>query len=115
MPTRQTTEAVEKSTYILQAAFTDEDGDAVIPDTNPTWTLTNENGTVINSRNGVSIAAASTINIVLSGNDLALEDQSRKFEIRILTVEATYDSSLGSNLPLKESTKFNVLNLKKVT
>jgi hypothetical protein len=39
-----TDEAVEKSTYIINCAFTDEEGYAVIPDSLD-WTLSDESGT----------------------------------------------------------------------
>ncbi len=69
MPATLTTNAVEKSTYIVTAAFTDEDGDAVTPNAGLVWTLTDMNGVVINSREDVSISPDTSVDIVLSGND----------------------------------------------
>lgn len=111
MPTKLTTNAIERSTYVITATFTDEDGDAEIPNSGLTWTLTNEHGTVINSRTAVAITAASTINIVLSGADLDIDDG----KFRVVTVEGTYNSTLGSNLPIKDEARFTVSNLTAVT
>ena len=99
--------AIEGSTYVVTAAFTDEDGDAVTPNT-VTWTLTTTNGTVINSREDVSITPDTSVDIVLSGDDLAVGSNGR---YRILTVEAVYDSSYGTDLPLKARCAFEIENL----
>jgi hypothetical protein len=107
--------ATEKSTYIVTATFTDEDDNAVAPNT-LTWTLADIDGTVINSREDVSVASpASSESIVLSGDDLQIVDSTNKTEDRIFTINATYDSSNGTNLPLKESVIFTISNLKSVS
>jgi hypothetical protein len=111
MPTTLTTRAIDKSTYVINCAFTDENGAPVIPES-ISWTLTNDVGTVINSRTSVDIAVpAASVDIVLSGEDLDYTDGAA----RVLTVNAVYDSSLGSNLPLKDSVRFMVSNLVAVT
>ena len=107
--TTLTTKALEKSTYIITAAFTDEDGAAVIPDS-IAWTLTDSSGNVVNSRSSVAVAVpAASINIVLSGADLAI--QRAGILGRILTIEAVYDSSLANDLPLKDEIHFEILPL----
>ena len=73
-----------------------------------TWTLTTEYGVVVNSRANVAILPlAATVNVVLTGADLAMlgELDNRK---RLLLVEATYNSSLGSGLHLREEIEFVV-------
>lgn len=102
-----TIEAVEQSTYVITATFTDETGAAVTPNV-LTWTLTDRNGTVINSRSAVSITPGASVQIVLSGDDL---DFSGADALRLLTVEGTYNSSLGNNLPLKEEAEFVIRGL----
>ncbi len=114
--TRLSTEAVEESTLVVIAAFTDEDGNAVVPDS-VAWSLTKNDGTPINGRDQVSITPASTVNIVLSGDDLALEtaEQAEESVLRRVLVEAVYDSSYGNNLPLKDSCSIVVRNLKYIS
>jgi hypothetical protein len=117
MPVKLSTLGKEESTYIITCVFKDEDGDAVIPVT-INWSLTTVNGTVINSRNEVSVGTpASTIDIVLSGDDLQIltNETNRKRVPRKITVEATYNSSVGAGLGLKDSAVFDLENLAKVT
>ena len=110
--TRLSTKAVEKSTYVVTVAFTDEDGAAVTPDS-ITWDLTDSSGNVVNSRSSVSIAVPAASNdIVLSGDDLAIPRPG--ILGRILTIEAVYDSDAGSNLPFKDEITFEVLPLTNV-
>lgn len=114
MPTTLTKQAIEKGTYIIDLTFTDEDGATVAINSGGTWKLTNRSGHVINSRTGQVLAAASTASIVLSGNDLSLP-AGVSSEERLVTVEATYDSDAGSNLPLRDQVAFTVVNLTAVT
>ena len=114
MAVRLTEVADEESTYVVTAAFTDEDGTTITPDT-LTWTLTQTDGTVVNSRSAVVVASpAASEDIVLKGDDLAILEGER-MEERIVTIEATYSSGLGSGLPLKSEIHFHVRNLKAVT
>jgi hypothetical protein len=105
--------AHEKSTRIIVIAFTDEDGVAVIPN-DITWTLSDDQGTVINSHLDEIVVPASTINIVLTGDDLAIlssEDNGK----RCILIEALYDSTYGSDLTLKDEVWFTIANLLNVT
>lgn len=116
MATILTVDAQEKSTYVVTCNFKDEDGQDVIP-TSAVWTLTDEDGTVINSREDVAITPlAATVNIVLSGADLQVDTGfSGAAQERTITVEAVYDSTLGTGLTLKAACKFNIENLIAVT
>jgi len=108
--------AVEESSYLIQVLFKDGDGNAVVPNA-VTWTLTDVEGNVINSRTAVVATPASTVNILLSGDDLALGvtvGHVKRIK-RILTIQATYTSSYGVNLPLKSSVEFEVENLVIIT
>ncbi|MBU2487950.1 MAG: hypothetical protein KKA60_01020 [Proteobacteria bacterium] len=111
MPVRLTTHARERSSYVVRASFTDEEGSPVAPET-LSWTLTDASGAVVNGRDSVSVAGpSSTENIVLSGDDLALA-QGRDKEARILTLTGTFHSDLaGQSLPFAESARFLVENL----
>lgn len=112
MPTTLTGDsntAVEGSTFVVNIAPTDEDGNAVTPITGA-WTLTEENGDVINGRKDVAIDSLSTsMDIVLSGDDLPGGNQQER--TLVLTFEGTYNSSLGSGLPLNDEVRFTLVSL----
>ena len=112
MATILTVNAQERSTYVITVAFKDEDGQDVIP-TSAAWTLTDEDGTVINSRQDVAITPlAASSDIVLTGADLAVDTGfAGAAQERTFTVEAVYTSSLGSGLTLTAACRFNVENL----
>lgn len=110
MPTKLTVDADEESTYVVSAAFTDEDGDSVVP-SSVTWTLTDWLGNVVNSRENVTITPAASVDIVLSGDDLAIGTHGIN---RRVTVRATYNSSAGTGLPLRAECYFQISNLKNV-
>ena len=108
MPTRLTTRAPEKGTYIVTVAFTDESGDAVVPDS-ITWRLTDMNGNVINSRSTVSIVSPATSNnIVLSSNDLEVTDPTNTR--RKVSVYAVVDLDVGNNYPIRDEVEFEIDN-----
>ncbi len=105
------TNAKERSTYRLTVTFFDERTPPVAVTPNSiTWTLSDINGTVINSREDVSVTPASTVNIILRGDDLALDSAAYNAD-RIVTVKATYDSTAGSDLPLNEEIRFSIDDL----
>lgn len=113
MPTTLTTEAVERSTFVIRASFTDEAGATVAPNSGLTWTLTDVVGNVVNERDAVTIAPATTITIVLHGADLAISESYRDNR-RVLTIEGTYTSSLGV-LEIVDQVAFSIANLAAVT
>ncbi len=99
-------QANERSTYIVDVGpFTDEAAATVTP-SSITWTLTDEHGTVVNSRSAVVVTPASTIHIVLSGADLAVGGSPAVSPQRRLLVRWTYNSTLGSGLPGSEEYGF---------
>ena len=116
MTTTLSVNAQERSTYVITANFKDEDGQDVIP-TSAAWTLTDEDGTVINSRDAVAISPlAASSQIVLTGADLAVDSGfAGTAQERIFTIEAIYDSSLGTGLALTAEARFSVDNLIAVT
>jgi hypothetical protein len=104
MTTTLVEHAVEESTYVITATFRDEDNALIVP-TALTWTLTDIHGTVINGRAEVEVVTpASSVDILLYGADLKVQRQSSVE--RLLTIEATYDSDLEDDLPLKSDVKF---------
>lgn len=108
MPTELTTKPVERSTFVITAVFRDEDGALTVPNAPLTWTLTDDKGTVVNSREDVVVTPASTINIVLSGLDLAV-GTGLNGVVRKVLLEGTYTSSLGT-LPIKDEVTFKIHN-----
>ena len=114
MPTQLTEYAVEQSTFAVQCVFTDENGDAVTPDS-ITWSLVDDSGAAINELTDQSETPGSTITIVLSGDDLQLLAQANDSEIRYLEISAVYDSDIGNNLPLKDRAEFKVINMQSIT
>jgi len=112
MPTNLVTKAVEQSTYIITASFTDAAGVAVVPNS-INWTLTDAGGSIVNGHDDTSIAIpAASVDIVLSGNDLTCpHGRDRSL---ILLLEALYDSTEGSSLPMRDQVRFTVQNLQAV-
>ena len=109
MPTTLDTRAVEKGSFVITASFTDENGDAVVPKT-VKWTLVDaETEDIVNSREQVSATPATSVDILLQGDDLAILHGQRK-ELRELIVEWTYDGSLGNDIPQKDMARFYVTN-----
>jgi len=114
MPSKLTSYAVEKSTFAVVCAFTDEDGSAVTPDS-VTWSLVDDSGTVVNSLQDQAETPDTSVTIVLSGDDLQLLDQDNDYETRYLEVSAVVDTDLGDDLPLKDRAEFKVINLQSIT
>lgn len=101
-------QVAEGGTYILQLTFADELGAAAVP-VSATFTLTDDKGAIVNSRDDVAISplAASTY-IVLSGNDLLLSGTQQA--TRTVTIKASYNSATyGSNLPLRATHDFIIV------
>jgi hypothetical protein len=111
MPIELATLAVERSTFAVAAAFTDELGDATTPKT-IAWSLLDQAGAIVNDRAQVAIAEmASSIVIVLSGADLALDAGAFTARRQVL-IEWTYDSlAMGTDLPVKDTIAFTIMAL----
>lgn len=101
--------AIEKSTYMVTVSFFDE-ADAAEDVKTMKWTLTDTDGNVINEREDVVVDDPGSVEtIVLSGDDLAIVGSGGDEE-RLFTVEATYDSTLGNDLPLNGVASFMVID-----
>jgi len=111
--TELTTEAMEEAAYAIYAAFTDENGDAVTPNANTIkWTLTTNNGTIINSRDYEAAASATSVTITLGGSDLAIQTgETAPVVRRRLTIMWEYNSDLGLGLKGKSEVIFPIRNL----
>ena len=110
MPEFLSNKAVEESTFAITAAFTDSAGNAVVPNS-LTWSLSDRDGTIINSREDVAIATpAASTTVVLSGDDLALADPDNS--IRVFIIKGNYDDpTLGNGLPIQDEAIFEIENL----
>lgn len=102
--------ATEESTFVVTVSFSETTGAAVAPKLTQ-WTLKDEDGAIVNSREAVNIdVPGTTVTIVLTGDDLALPDTTKP--TRYLLIEAVYDSVLyGNDLNLREEGKFPISNL----
>lgn len=105
------TPAEEATAKVTISGFTDESGASVTP-TALTWTLTDRSGNVINSRSAVSLTPASSVSFLLTGDDLSIGNYGKQ---RVLTITATYDSDLGSDLIAREQANFSIENFTAVT
>ena len=80
------TKASEEGTYAIdEIQFLDSQDTpvAVTPEVGSvTWCLTDKNGTIINDREDVAITSASSMTIVLSGDDLAVSGSVDKYVTR---------------------------------
>lgn len=107
---RLSTKIKEESTAYLGLSFLDENGVAMTPKT-ATWTLSQTDGTIINSREDVSITTpGSTETVVLTGSDLVIVNDLDE-EVRVFTVEGTYDDAPLTDLPFKDQVEFVIINM----
>ncbi len=113
MPTKLSEKAVEGSTFTIRAEFNEvlPDGTKtpVVPNAPLTWSLWDKDGNVINSRTAVPITPAVSVDIVLSGADLALT--ANHPVKRFVTITGTYNGVAGNDLPLLDEASFQILNL----
>lgn len=98
-----TERAGERSTFVAVCTLTDETGAAMTP-TTVAWTLRDGRRKVINSRLAVTLTPASVVTVVMTGDDLALSRDPRRY----LLIEATYSSSNGSGLAFREEVQFSI-------
>jgi hypothetical protein len=108
-----TEQAREKSTYPVQVVLKDEDG-VVVTAATMRWSLTRfDNGEIVNARERVVVVPATATVIVLTGLDLAImsDEIDQAGAGRCLTIEATFNSTLGAGLPVNDSAYFVVRNL----
>ena len=103
---------IEESTALFSMTFTDEE-DVTIQASDITslnWTLSDTEGNIINERSAVAIVSPTNPQeILLQGYDLIISGSEN--EQRVLTIEGTYNSTNGSNLPIKDQVRFWIDNL----
>ena len=112
MPTKLSEKAVEGSTFGIKADFIVKlpEGDTpVVPNSPLTWDLRDKDGTIVNSKEDEPLTPATSVYVILSGNDLALSD-NHPVE-RFVTIKGTFNSILGNDLPLIDEVSFQIKNL----
>lgn len=103
--------APEQGTYAIKFTFKDEFGNLVTPAT-LYWWLTDLSGTVINDRSEVEITPITNPHyLVLTDADLSMITHTDDFDYRVITLKGTYNSDLGSGLPLVYAVMFKLDNL----
>ena len=106
--------AEEEGSYFIKFNFLDQLKAAVVP-TSIKWTLTTNDGEVINGRSSVNVAVPTAEWwLALKGEDLQLLEHKSSYSWRIVTVKALYDSSHGDDFPINEAVRFKVRNLRMV-
>lgn len=107
MTTKLCEDAKEGSTFIVPVHFTKPDGQPLAP-LSVRWTLMTKRKIVVNGRRHVSIPPLATVNIVLSGPDLRVDEAGKKADRKLL-VEAFYNSiQYGDNLTIVEEFDFQI-------
>jgi hypothetical protein len=115
MPTKLSEKAIEESTFAIKTDFAvkidpdDAVGVPFVPNSGLRWSLTDKDGNVINDRINQVLTPATSVTIVLKGDDLALVAGPVR---RYVIVEGTYDGVLGNDLPFLDEVSFLVQNLK---
>lgn len=103
--------ANEQGTKIIAVSFYEPDGTTAVTPNTVNWTLRGADaGTVINSRTAESETPDTTVNIVLTGDDLAIGSNGTR---RYVRVWGTYDSvTYGNGLSYQQEFQFKLRNLR---
>ncbi len=112
MLTKLVERASEGSTFVIRAEFyenTPAGKVPMVPKVGLTWNLADEHGATINNREDVPLTPAASVDIVLSGDDLAIGGNHGVR--RHFTIRGTYDGVAGNDLPLVEEASFQISNL----
>lgn len=91
MPTKITCVANEDNTLIVTLNFTDSDGDDVIPNAGLTYTWSEPDGTIVNTKSNVDLIEAAQIVVELTGDDLA-NLGANDSGVRYFSVDGDYDN-----------------------
>lgn len=97
--------AIDQSTYFVEAAFQDEEGVPVVPST-LSWSLYDGDGDIVNSKLDEAITPAASVTICLSGNDLIHAGDLPK-DFRCVLFKGTYTSTFGEK-PIRKSAEFYI-------
>ncbi len=98
----------ERGAAVITLSPVDEDGVALLfaQLTAPKWQLMRTDGTVVNSRT-FAASVLTSLEFVLKGADLAFFGPGDNKK-RVLSFQATYDSTAGDDLPLNDECTFAI-------
>jgi hypothetical protein len=97
----------EGSAIAIAVTFKDFDGAPFTPET-CVWSLTTAKGEVVNARSRIEVTVVdSSHTFLLSGDDLLYATDKGR---RIFTVEGTYHSVYGMDIPYREEASFSCKN-----
>lgn len=113
MPVKLSEKAIEGGTYGILVSFwekadPDADPSPFTPNAGLKWSLWDRHKNPINGKTDQALTPATSVTIVLTGDDLALVGGPSK---RYVTVEGTYNGILGNDLPLVNEVEFPITNL----
>ena len=97
-PLRVLTYVKQGSTAVFRVQIEDENGNPITPAT-MVWTLSDDEGNIINAREDVGIGPGAIVEVVLGDADTQPVVPFGTLR-RVLTVRATYDSTLGTGLEI---------------
>ena len=101
MPSKIDINQLEAGTVVVKCTFYDEEGNLVTPNS-LSYTLKDIEGNVVNSKSDVSITSDTSVNIVLSGDDLP-------YGRLYVVISGTYDSTYGTGLNLHDYTQLHLM------
>jgi hypothetical protein len=105
----------EKSSCSVIAVFRDSATGATFAPNSLTWTLTDQTGSKTYASGSV-VAPTYTYEAFMFGDHLSLSTGfTGKSETRIFTMTALYNKGTEINVPLRNSCRFEVRNLKAIT
>ncbi len=100
--------ATEGSTFVATCTFTNEAGESITPASAVLWRLLDNKGVELS--NGTE-SAGSSVDIVITGADLAIDNITKELHWLTLVVSTTYDGTLGNGLALVDTAKFRCRNI----
>ncbi len=111
MPVEVNDKIAEGGPAFIKGIFRDEESVLVVP-ASLKWTLTDDEGEVVNGRSGVAVAVPATSNtVVISGADTTVSSGRRR---RYFLFEGTYVSDVGT-LPLTGEVTFLIDDYRGIT
>lgn len=113
MTTQLSIKPTEKGTAVVTISPKDEAGVVLsVGDLiSPQWQLMRIDGTIVNERSFANSSPMSSLEIVLTGDDLAIFGV-RESGRRIFSFQAQYDSDAGTGLYLTAEVEFTIQELK---